>query len=135
MFTNFEVTIPANTTEAEPKLQTLQISRGVVHQLEVNFPAGCRGYVYLALYHHDKLVWPSNLKAAFRGEGYTIPIKEYFKVSEPPYTLVAYGWSPGSTYDHTITVRVGVLKEIDLEPLVKLPAMFAKFFKLLGVKA
>ena len=135
MFYDFEVNIPANTLSTAPVVQKLQIARGVIHYAEITFPSGCRGYVYAKILFHNKQILPTNQKASFRANGYTIPIREHLKIDEPPYTLTFVGWSDGSTYEHNITVRVGVLQESELEPLFQLPKLFVNFFKLLGVKS
>lgn len=134
MFYDFEITIPAGTTKASPKEESFKLTKGVVHYVEVNFPAGCRGYVYLQLFDGEHQVWPTNRQGSFRGEGYTIPMNEYYKLYTSPYIIKAKGWSPDATYDHTLAVRIGSLKEEELEPLKEMPGMFSKFFKLLGVK-
>ena len=134
MFYDFEVNIPANTLSTAPVIQKLQIARGVIHYAEMTFPTGCKGYVYMKVFLHNKQILPSNLKGVFRANGYTIPMNERLKVLEPPFTLEARGWSDGSTYEHNITIRVGVLQEAELEPLFQLPKLFTNFFKLLGVK-
>uniref|UniRef100_A0A6M3Y2N6 Uncharacterized protein n=1 Tax=viral metagenome TaxID=1070528 RepID=A0A6M3Y2N6_9ZZZZ len=134
MFYDFAVTIPAGTLESAPIEQELNLTHGIIHRVELEFPAGCRGYAYLAIYHREHQILPTNINEAFNGEGYTIPIDEHFDLTEPPHNLLARGWSPNATYDHTITVRVGILPEEVVSPLTGVGAMFKKFFKLLGVK-
>jgi len=135
MFYDFEITIKAGTTEAAPKEESFKVTKGVVHYAEVSFPAGCRQYVYLRLFHLEHQIIPTNRQGSLRGEGYTIPISEHYKLDTAPYIIKAKGWSPSAVYNHTLTVRIGILREDELEPLKGLPGMFAKFFKLLGVKA
>ena len=66
-------------------------------------------------------------------EGYTIPIDDYFPLDAAPYSLKAVGWAPDAEYDHTITVRIGILPEEILSPLFGLGASLKKFFNLVGV--
>ena len=134
MFYDFEVSIPANTLSTAPITQKLQIAKGVLHYAELTFPAGCKGYVYAKILHHNKQILPTNLKGSFRADNYTIPMREYIKINEPPYTLTLVGWSDGSTYDHNLTLRVGILQEAELNPFLKMPKLFANLFKFLGAK-
>jgi len=135
MFYDFAVTVLAGTTEATPKVEDLKLTAGIIHPLSVEFPAGCRGYVYCKLYHQEHQVWPTNPQGTLRAEGYTIPIEDYYPLTTEPYSLKVRAWSPLAIYDHTLRVRVTVVTEEELEPLKDLPAEFQKFFKLLGVKS
>lgn len=134
MFYEFAVAVPAYTLEVWPVKQVLKLTAGIIHHVEVEFPAGCRGYVYCKLLHQEHQLWPTNPQGSFRGEGYIIPITEYYPLVEAPYSLKAVAWSPDAIYDHTLRVRVGVLTEEELEPLKGLPGQFQKLFKLLGMK-
>ena len=134
MFYEFPIVVTAGKTEADPAIEILKLTAGIIHQVSVEFPAGCRGYVYCKLLHQEHQLWPTNPQGAFRGEGYVIPIEEYYPLTTEPFSLKAVAWSPSATYDHTLRVRVGILTEEELEPLRELPEQFQKFFKLLGVK-
>jgi len=134
MYYDFAVTVTAGKTKNTPKEQTLKLTKGVIHYVEVNFPAGCRGYAFMTLRHQEHQVWPTNPERAFSGEGYTIPMQEYYKLYSEPYSLKAVAWSPDATYDHTITVRIGILSEEELEPVKETTNLLQKFLKLLGGK-
>ena len=134
MFYDYAVLIPAGTPEDDPVEQELNLTHGIIHRVEVEFPAGCRGYAYLAIYHREHQAFPTNINEAFNGEGYTIPIDEYFDLTEPPHNLLVRGWSPNAIYPHTITVRIGILPKEVLSPLTGIGGLFQKFFKLVGVK-
>jgi len=132
MYYDFAVTVTAGKTEAAPVVEILKLTAGIIHRVEMEFPAGCRGYVYCKLFHQEHQVWPTNPQGTFRGEGYIIPIPEYYALTTAPYSLKAVAWSRDATHNHTLRVRVGLLTEEELEPLIELPAQFQKFFKLLG---
>lgn len=133
MYYDFAVLVETSHTVASPKEEILKLTKGVIHRVEVEFPSGCRGQVYLKLLHHEHQVWPTNPQGSFNAEGYTIPIGEHHKLTSEPYALKAIAWGVGCSYNHTITVRVGILPEEILLPLTRLGAKFSKFFKLIGV--
>jgi len=133
-FYDFAVTIPAGTTKAAPYEKELELTKGIIHQVEVEFPAGCRGYAYLTIDHYEHQLFPSAKDNAFRSDGYTIAFNEHYPLTKAPFALTARGWAPDATYDHTIPVRIGVLEEEIVEPLKGIANLFVKFFKLLGVK-
>ena len=133
MFYDFAVTIPAGTTEDDPVEQVLKLTHGVIHRVEVEFPAGCRGYAHLVLLHEEHQLYPTNPDEDFNAEGYTIPIDDYFPLTTEPYSLKAVGWAPDASYNHTITVRIGILPEEIVTPYKETESLFQKFFKLIGV--
>ena len=124
MLYEFDIEVKAKTKKDSPKEQELNLTHGIVHRIEIEFPAGCRGYVFLVIYHRQHQVWPSNLDDAFDAEGYTIPMTEHFDLTEPPHNLLVKAWSPQATYDHTITVRVGILPKEVLLPVIGLKELF-----------
>ena len=126
MFYDFAVTVTAGTTKATPKEQELKLTYGIIHQVEIEFPRGCKGYVSLALDHWEHQFLPTNPDEAFNGDGYTIVIKEHYPLTTTPYSLYARAWSPDAVYNHTITVRIGVLPLSVLQPLKGLGAMLKK---------
>lgn len=133
-FYDFAVTIPAKQTEAIPYEKELKLTKGVIHRVEVEFPKGCRGYVYLAIDHYKHQLFPSAKDNYFRSDGYTIAFLEHYRLTKAPYVLIARGWAPDASYDHTIPVRIGVLPLEVVSPWERLTDYFKKFFKLLGVK-
>ncbi len=134
MYYDFAVTIPAGTKENNPVEQTLKLTQGIIHRVEVSFPPGCHGLAFLRLLHEGSQKWPTNPSEAFNADGYTVPIDDYFPLDTAPYSLKAIGWSPDATYDHTITVRVGILSKETLVPGAALSPLFTKLLALLGVR-
>ena len=126
MFYDFAVTVTAGVTKAAPLEQELKLTYGVIHQVEIEFPRGCKGYVSLALDHWEHQFLPTNPDEAFNSDGYTIVIKEHYPLTTAPYSLYARGWAPNATYPHTITVRIGILPLSVLQPLKGLGAMLKK---------
>lgn len=109
MFYDFAVTIPAGTTKASPHEESINLVSGVIHQLEIEFPAGCRGTASLVIFHGAHQVWPTNIDEAFNTEDFTIVVREAEKLPAGPNLFRLVGWSPEAQYDHTITVRFGIL--------------------------
>lgn len=134
MYYDFAVLVERKHKVDSPKEETLKLTKGVIHRVEAEFPRGCRGQVYLKLLHQEHQVWPTNPDGSYNAEGYTVPIDEHYKLTSAPYALKAVAWGVDCGYEHTLTVRVGILPEEIVAPLTGLAPMFRKFFKLLGVK-
>lgn len=134
MFYDFAITVTANTLEAEPKTETLKLAKGYIHRVEVEQYSGCHRYVGCRLYHGTKQIYPSNPQGEFKTDGYTVAFNDLYEFKSPPYELVFKGYSDGSSYDHVVVVRVGVLENRFITGLIKLISGLSKFFTALGVK-
>ena len=104
-----DVTVPANTPESKPVEQTVKIEEEVVVKIMVHFPAGCHGYVYTACYYGEEQIFPRPYGSYLHGDGETIAWEEYYELPETPCYLTIRAWSPGTSYDHTITWRISAL--------------------------
>lgn len=109
MFYEFDLTVPANTLAASPEELEIPLSAGTVVAVEVQFPAGCSGMVYVAIFRSGHQVWPGDPDEAISGENARIPWTEDYDLDDPPFGFVLRGWSPGATYDHKITFRFSLL--------------------------
>ncbi len=134
MYYDYAIVVPANTLAAAPVVERLKLTKGVIHRIEVGFPAGCQGMVYLALGNEGAQLWPLTRGCAFNAEDYNIPIDERYELAAAPFELEARAWSPGTSYQHTITVRVGVLSKETFEPSAKTLGGLDKLLQLIGVR-
>lgn len=108
MIYTYDLVVPANTLESAPVSQVMHLTAGVVHKLEVFFAAGCHHMVKVVIRDGLHQVWPTNPDAQLKANDHTISYPVWYDLAEAPYELVAYGWSPDTTYDHTITIRLGI---------------------------
>ncbi len=134
MFYNFAIVVTAGATAATPVSQVLKLTKGIIHRVEIEFPAGCRGYVSLALKDDGHQFLPTNPEGAFCTDNYTIVIDEHYPIDTAPYQLRAVAWAPSADYDHTITVRIGILRADVLSPFMSVAKALAKFLERLGYK-
>lgn len=116
MYYDFGFTIPANTAETSPAKQHIQLTHGIIHRVEIGFPAGCAGLVNLQIKDGLHQVWPTNPEGSFNTDAYTIAFNEYYEFFRKPYTLTLVGWNLDDTYQHTLEIRLGVLPEEILMP-------------------
>jgi len=104
-----DLTVPANTSQTEPVEQTIKIEEEVIVSVSCFFPAGCRGLVYTAVYYGEEQIFPRPHGKYLRGDNETIGWQEYYELPEVPCILTIRAWSPGTSYDHTITWRINAL--------------------------
>lgn len=116
MFYDFSFTIPANTLASAPETLDLKLTHGIIHRVEILFPGGCHSEVYLVIKEALHQRWPTNPDGSFNGDNFPIAFNEHLEFTRRPYILTLVGWSPGTTYPHTIEVRIGILPARVLRP-------------------
>ncbi len=116
MVFEYDLVIPADTKAADPVKLEMPLASGIIHKVECQFLFGCRGLVFVAIKRALHQVFPANPDGAFKAEGYVISFPCYYSLEESPYQLEAYGWSPGTTYQHIVTIRLGIEDRAVLEP-------------------
>jgi len=122
MFFTWDILIPANTQESAPIEQYLRLSKGVITSVSVKFPSGCRGEVKVRLLHAEFQLVPITKGEWITGDNETVETEAYYELDEIPYTLKFIGFSTGTSYAHTVTVRISVLPKeaASVSPLVTL---------------
>jgi hypothetical protein len=122
LFFAWDITVPANRLESTPLEETLKLTAGVITRLDIKLPAGCNGLVKVHLLHDEFQLVPLSRGEWVTGDDETIPTEAYYELASPPYSLKFVGCSPGTTYDHVVTIRVSVLPKgvASMLPLVEL---------------
>ena len=134
MFYDFTFTIPLSATALSPHEQIVNLVSGVIHRLEVAFPAGCRGAAYVQIYKGAHQVWPTNIGGAFHTENFTIVIEEAERLPAGPNQFRILGWLVNAQHPHTLSIRFGILSPEAITPFAGIGTALRKFLKLVGVK-
>lgn len=134
MFYDFTITIPANTPEASPVSQELQLSAGILHYVEIEFPSGCQGLAHMQIKQPQASFLPTNPDGDFASDNYVIPIQEHFEIVSTVTRLMAVAWNEDDTYAHTISIRIGVLPTAAAQPSTTTNSILSKLLSALGVK-
>lgn len=133
MFYDYSFTIQANTREDDPKRQDILLHQGIIHRVEIGFPAGCAGLAHLQIKHGLHQAWPTNPDGSFNDNDHSIPFNDYYPLWGQPPILTLHGWNEDDTYPHTIEVRLGILPHEVLMPEASFTAMFKKLMARLRV--
>lgn len=132
MFFEYSLAVEANTLKRSPATVDAILCVGTVSNVSVQFPAGCAGMVYVSIRRGGRQVWPGNPDDAISGEDAIIWWPEAYPLDELPYAFEVRAWSPGTTYDHTITVRFAVEPLLKVEPEEVLEVLAPGLAELLG---
>lgn len=107
----FDITTPANTTQANAVRTPLRVTKGLVYQVEVEFPPGPLGLCHVSIHDGGYQIWPSNREFDFHGDnGYITFPDTYLKMVEP-YEFTAMTWNEDDTYQHQIHLRLGMVSD------------------------
>jgi hypothetical protein len=103
------ITIPANTTAADPETAMLKIAHGIISKIMVRPRPGHAGLAHCVILHHEHQIAPSTEGMDFAGDTFPIDWEEYYECYQPPYELKLKGWNTDDTYEHTFDIFVAIL--------------------------
>lgn len=104
----YDITTPKVGEEGNPKRTRLKVTKGLVYQVEIEFPPGPLGLCHVSIWDGGHQVWPSNPDFDFHGDNGMIMFPDtYLKLAEP-YEFTAVTWNEDDTYEHTIHIRLGM---------------------------
>lgn len=102
MFDRWEKTVPAGTSEDNMVKMNCKISPGVLTDLVVYFPSGCRGLVKSRVFLGEKPIAPRSAKGFLAADGHAIELHRINElISENRPVLRWEIWSPGTIRPHT----------------------------------
>jgi hypothetical protein len=133
VFYDFAITVAPTDTATSPKKEVLQLERGIIHRVEVQFPIGTRATVHCQVKRALHQVWPKNPQGDFSSDGYTIAWDDFYPLETVPYQLEAVLWSTADTYSYDIVLRFGILPRELLTPLGGVAGALKRFLKMVGV--
>jgi hypothetical protein len=101
-------TVPANTPRDTPEVQVVNLAIGTLTEIELLFPPGPVGMVNIQIYHLEHQLYPTTPGQSFIGHDTHITIADRYDLRDDPPQLRLFGWSPGTSYDHTVEISFTV---------------------------
>jgi hypothetical protein len=109
MIYSVDITTPSGTALSGMQKTLVNISAGLVYNVEFHFPSGCAGLAGLAVFDGLFQVWPSSPGNFFASDNETIRFEDLYLKNEPPMNFQVYTYNLDDTYDHTLSVRIGLV--------------------------
>ena len=109
MIYSWNLVFHSGTTRETEEIYEVELDPGIITKLEITFPTGCAGLVKVHINDEIHQVFPTNPDDVFTGNGNTIAFATYHPIFEVPYALQICGWNEDDTYDHTVSIRMGIL--------------------------
>ena len=117
MFYTFSWTPLITNTAANPKKLIMDLTAGVVHQVDVLFQNGCNHKEFVQIFHGGSQIWPSNRGEKLRGNATVISFREFYELKPGNVDLTAVFWTTLLEEFKEITISIGLLPKQVLQPL------------------
>lgn len=105
----FAVTTTAGTAKADAVETELKLTAGIIKQVWMVHPEGCHGLAYAAIFMGGHQLYPNNPEEAYHGNAVPMIWEDNYEL-EAPALLKLKTWNLDETYDHTVYVRITVLR-------------------------
>lgn len=117
MFYTFSYTPSASDTEANPHELEMQLTAGIIHQVDVLFQTGANHEEFVQIWLEDFQLWPSNRGEKLRGNATIISFREFFKLRPGGSILTSKIWTTLSSDFAEVVISIGVLPKKIIQPL------------------
>ena len=99
---------PINGSKSNRKETKLDLVTGVVHDVVLDFPAGCQYLTHVRIMRGSFSIWPRNQAAYYAYEDFQLHIRDKWILTGGARTLLLDGWNQDDTEEHTIRVSLTV---------------------------
>lgn len=132
MLFSWDVEVPANTLETAPVVQELKLTAGTIILISIAFRAGCHNLVRVQILHEESSLVPLNKGVWLTGDDEVVHAWMWYPLAPATNWLKFRAYSTGTSYAHTITVRVSELPP-ELAAFVKGISWLNKIAERLGL--
>lgn len=105
------INLPKLGDSGNPGEEALEVTKGLVYKVEIDFPPGPSGLCQIRIYDGNYQMWPSSPDEFFAAEDYTISFDDIYLKTIPPYEFRIAGYNLDDTYPHKVQVRVGMVSK------------------------
>jgi len=117
MFYVFEHPIVTGNTETDPARLEMDLTAGVIHQVDVLFQDGCDHQARVQIFHGSLQLWPSNRGKALRGNATVVSFREFVELETGHTDLHALIWGDGVITGVEVVIQIGLLPKKIIQPL------------------
>lgn len=117
MFYAFTHTITTADIITDKKRLDLQMTAGVIHQVDVLFQDGCNHEANVMIFKGDHQLWPSNRGSTMKGNATVISFREFLELLPGDNELTAFIWGDGTIDAVDVIIQIGLLPKRVLQPL------------------
>ena len=100
------ISTPKNTSLLAAKHTTLNVVQGVITLLDVLFPEGSCGLLYVTIVDEGYQVYPETPGEALSGNGVHFTLPDAYLIKSPSRLLDVYTYNLDDTYDHSVIIKI-----------------------------
>lgn len=116
MFYSFNITVTHDPTFQTPAEKIFMVSAGIIHQVDIIFPAAASREVYVQLWVGNYQFIPCNLGGFVRADDTIISTREFFEITPATNELTFKAWNLNPDNDLLVGLNVGILPKKILQP-------------------
>jgi len=113
------ISTPKETTEADPLLTTIKLTRGRLSGGSIYFPPGPAGKLHFLARIGIHQIIPFNAGQNIRLDDCILPLSIGIDLLEPPYELLCETWNDSTLYAHVLTLILHLEPMIDADHDIK----------------
>ena len=112
-----EITVAANTTEANASETVIKVTRGVIKKIIYQPRPGHSALCHARVFYQEHQIAPVDRNTDLHGDTFPIEWEEYEELFTDPYELVIRAWNLDDTYSHTFDISFVIMLEEVAQPL------------------
>jgi hypothetical protein len=109
----YQMTIltPANTSKVGYKETILKVTKGLIYQVEVEFPFGPLGLTGCAIFDEGHQIYPTNEGEWFSSNARLISFQDLLLKEVEPFRFLIRTYNLDIEYEHRVYVRIGMVSK------------------------
>jgi len=116
MFFSKNINVLYTYTEASPLDTELELSAGVIHQVDILFPVNANREVYVRIFQGGYQLIPTNRDDWIRANNTVISTREFYDLIPGANILTVRAFNTHASDNFLISVNIGVLPRRILQP-------------------
>jgi len=105
----------ADISTAKKELE-MQLTEGVIHQVDVLFQDGCDHKAQVQIYRGNQQLWPTNRGATIKGNATVVSFRDFVEIDSGDTRLHAFVWGDGVITAVDVIINIGLLPKAILQP-------------------
>lgn len=117
MFYVFDTPITAGDTDTNKIRLPMDLTAGVIHQVDVLFQHGCNHQAHVQIFQANFQLWPTNRGKTIRGNATLVSFREFHELASGASDLYAMVWGDGTITAVEIIIQIGLLPKHIIQPM------------------
>jgi len=117
MFYVFDQGITTSDIETAKIRLPLDLTAGVIHQMDVLFQDGCNHAAKVQIFQGNFQLWPSNRGGTLRGNATVVSFREFYELKPGASDLHALIWGDGAIDAVEVVIQIGLLPKRIIQPM------------------